>query len=132
MFPSTASSLTDPAVIRERSPSLDYDFHVFNTGEWPLEIDCLPTQPVAPDRGVRFAISLDEGMPQVLGASGRPPPGDVLSNLRRWTTKVTVNKPGRHTLRIWMVDPGVVIDKMVLYTGKRNDSYSGPPQSFRQ
>jgi hypothetical protein len=30
-----------------------------------------------------------------------------------------------------MVDPGVVLDKIVLYTGVPADSYLGPPESYR-
>jgi len=30
-----------------------------------------------------------------------------------------------------MVDPGVVLDKIVLYTGAPADSYLGPPESYR-
>ena len=102
--------------------------HLFNAGEYQLHIDCLPTQPVAPDRGVRLAIGIDASEPRVLGDRPRPP-ADVLANLRRYTTTVTIDKPGRHTLTIWMVDPGVVIDKIVLYTDTPKDSYFGPAES---
>jgi hypothetical protein len=130
--PSNIPSLTTAELIRENAPSLEYDFHVFKSGEFPLEIDCLPTQPVAPGRGVRFAISLNDGPPRILGQDGGTPPGDVLANLRRWSTVLTVEKPGLHTLKIWMVDPCVVIDKLVLLTGERRESYGGPPESFRR
>jgi hypothetical protein len=54
----------------------------------------------------------------------------VLTNLRRFTTKLAIDRPGRHTLTVWMVDPGVIIDKIVLHTTKPVDSYLGPPESF--
>jgi hypothetical protein len=132
VFPSNLPSLTDPDLILKNAPALEYDFHVFTAGEFPLDIDCLPTQPVAPDRGVRFAIALDGQPIRILGDDGATPPGDVLANLRRWTTRLTVEKPGLHTLKIRMVDPGVVIDKLVLHTGGRRESYGGPPESFRR
>lgn len=130
VLPATLVSSTDPADIRDRSPALEYVFHLFNGGTCELHIDSLPTQPVAPGRGVRLAIGLDDGEPRVLGDRPRPA-GDVLANLRRYTASIVIERPGRHTLKVWMVDPGVVLDKIVLYTGVPADSYLGPPESYR-
>lgn len=130
VFPATVVSRTDPAAIRAHSPALEYDMHLFNAGECRLHIDCLPTRPIAPGRGVRLAISIDGNEPQVLGERPRST-ADVLANLRRYSNTITIDKPGRHTLTIWMVDPGVIIDKIVLYTGAPKDSYLGPPESYR-
>jgi hypothetical protein len=132
VLPSTVASRTDPAAIRSHSPVLEYDMHLFHAGEFPLHLDCLPTQPVAPGRGVRLAVSLNADEPRIVGADGRPAPGDVLANLRRWTTSITIPHPGSHTLNVWMVDPGVVIDKIVLQTAPPGESYLGPPESGRR
>jgi hypothetical protein len=110
VLPPTAASRTAPDEIQSSSPSMEYDFFVFRTGEARLELDCLPTQPVAPSRGVKLAFSIDGGTPEVLTGKG----GDVLANLRRLTTTVKIAAPGQHKLTIWMVDPGVIIDKLVL------------------
>jgi len=130
VFPATAAGLTEPAAIRAHSPAIEYDMHLFNAGDCTLHIDCLPTQPVAPGRGVRLAISFDGSEPQLLGDRPRYP-ADLLANLRRYITTLTIAKPGRHTLTLWMVDPGVIIDKIVLYTDAPKDSYLGPPESYR-
>ena len=38
--------------------------------------------------------------------------------------------PGAHTIRYWMVDPGIVLQKIVLKkSGVDPASYLGPPQS---
>jgi hypothetical protein len=129
VFPATVASQTDPGAIRSHSPAVEYDFHLFNAGECQLHIDCLPTQPAAPDRGVRLAISMDGNEPRMLGEKPRFP-SDVLANLRRCATTVAVDKPGSHTLTVWMVDPGVIVDKIVIYTGAPKDSYLGPPESY--
>jgi hypothetical protein len=45
-------------------------------------------------------------------------------------TKLTVDKPGYHTLKIWMVDPAVVLQKIVLDMGGLKPNYLGPPESY--
>jgi hypothetical protein len=81
---------------------------------------------------VRLAVGVDGAAPVIL--AGPPPryPQDVLTNLRRFTTTLAIDRPGRHTLAVWMVDPGVIIDKITLHTRKPVDSYLGPPESFRR
>jgi len=127
VFPATVESRSGPEAIRAHSPALEYDMHLFRAGEFELHLDCLPTQPVAPGRGVRLAISIDDGAPRVLDERFR---GDVMSNLRRCTASVEIKEPGRHTLTVWMVDPGVILDKLVLHTEAPKDSYLGPPESY--
>ena len=107
----------------------DYLQHIlFSAGELELHVDCLPTRPVTVGRGVRLAIAVDGGEPRVL--DGRGVRADVLANLRRYATTVVIDEPGPHTLTVWMVDPGVVVDKIVLYTAAPTASYLGPPESY--
>jgi len=126
IFPPTVASQLEPGEIINFSPSVEYDIYLFHSGEARLDIDCLPTLPVGPGRGVRLAFSLDQAEPQILEGRER----DVLANLRRLTATVKISRPGKHTLTIWMVDPGVVIDKIVLYFDPPKPSYLGPPESY--
>ena len=127
VFPPTVASRIDVEAMRQHSPVLEYDMHVFTAGEASLEIQCLPTQSINAEHGVRLAVSLDDSQPRIMERAAR---GSVLENVRRVTEILDIPKPGRHVLKIWMVDPGVVVDRIVLYTQSPRDSYLGPPESY--
>jgi len=128
VLPPTVSSQTSSENIQSASPSLDYDVYLFHSGEARLDLDCLPTKPASPGRAVNIAVSLDGGTPQIVAGQG----GDTLANLRRLTTTMKITSPGQHMLTVWMVDPGVVLDKLVLSFTPTKDIYLGPPESFHR
>jgi hypothetical protein len=137
VFPVTAPSVTPP----ENSPRLEYQMYVFDTGQVQLESIIAPTLNFMPERGLRFAASVDDEPPQILTAA---PKGFVAGDgVRDWeeTVKASVHKvksthaidkPGYHTLKIWMVDPGIVLEKLVINFGGLKPSYFGPPESYHE
>jgi hypothetical protein len=51
----------------------------------------------------------------------------VLDAIRIASVPLTVDRPGEHTLRIYALDPGVVLDKVVLDLGGLTPTYLGAP-----
>lgn len=141
VYPATGPSYPTEGEIKANSPVMEYDFHAFSSGEFELHLDCLPTHPTGPDRGVRLAISLDDGPIKIAGHGVEQKPNpwagmgqaewEKVLNLHRIYDVLKVEAPGKHTLKVWMVDPGVILDKIVVYTEAPKKSYFGAPESYR-
>jgi len=122
------------------SPCLEYRMYLFDTGEVAVEGIFGAVLNFMPDRGVRYAVSFDDDTPQLVTLVPQDysaQNGDwdwtksVEDNARFSRTTCTVAKPGYHTLKIWMVDPGIVLEKVVVDCGGVRPSYLGPPESYR-
>jgi len=131
IFPTTASSLA-PEKIALEAPRLDYDVRFATAGEFPVTVYLVPTHPLA-GGALRFALALDDAPPQLVALEFKDGGADwargVLDAARTATAKLAVPSPGAHTLKIFMVDAGVVLDKLVVDCGGLAPSYFGPPES---
>lgn len=130
VLPSTTEIDADSA------PVLSYRFFVSNEGETAVHFHLLPTFPIDPGNGLRLAFAIDGGAPHSAVVSEGFEPGSeawkerVLSN--RIETAVTLPEPlasGWHTLDLIAVDPGVVVDKIVIDLGGLRPSYNGPDET---
>ena len=133
---------TPSATPRVNAPALEYRMHLFTAGEVTATLILSPTLNFVPGRGLRVAVSFDDQPAQLVtivpekydAANGnRDWEESVRNNARVVTTTHTVAAPGMHTLRVWMVDPAVVVQKIVVDTpaSRRAPTYLGPPESFR-
>jgi hypothetical protein len=134
VFPENAPSVEPRRAARE-APSLEYPLHLFRAGEFELTFYLIPTHPVRGASGLRFAYSLGGAEPRELAASAgvevtsKQWAENVLNSTTKVTAKVRLDAPGAHVLRVYMLDPGVVLDKIVLDTGGLRPSYLGPPET---
>jgi lysophospholipase L1-like esterase len=123
------------------SPCLEYRMHLFTAGEAEVTAITAPTLNFIPDRGVRYAVSFDDEAPQVVTLV---PAGwkavregqkdwekSVADNAHHGRSKHRILAPGYHTLKVWMVDAAVVVQKLIVDLGGLKPSYLGPPESFR-
>ena len=117
----------------QQAPYVEYDLTLFTPGEVRIQGLFAPSLNFQPGRGLRYAIALDDEKPQVV---------DILADLssNAWATAVKdgvrksesvhrVKQAGQHRLRIYAVDPGVTLQKILIDTGGLKPSYLGPPQS---
>lgn len=128
VLPTNIPSYNSAAEIISKSPSIEYEIYTFTEGEVLLELNCIPSLPVNTESGLRFAVSLDDEKPVIVLNKGDR---DVINNLLKVKTKLNISGQGQHILKIWMVDPGLVIDKIIINTGGVKASYFGPPESLK-
>ena len=132
-FPVTAESQTAGGA----SPRLEYDIYLFSAGTPRVDVVVAPTLNFVPGHGLRFAVSLDDEAPQVedyaaqVGGDAGGWAESVLDGVRHVISVHQAVEPGRHVLKFWRVDPGVVLERIVVDMGGERRSYLGPPESFR-
>jgi hypothetical protein len=121
------------------SPCLEYRLYLFTTGILPVDLVFAPTLNFIPGAPVRYGISIDNEIPQIITLvpadyDARNGNADweksVRDNMRQGHSNHQVLQSGYHTLKIWMVDPGLVLQKIVVNTGGVRPSYLGPPESY--
>jgi hypothetical protein len=116
------------------TPRLEYRMHLIRGGPVKVHAYFSPTLNFHA-RGLRYAVSMDDEPPQIVDLcadDSRQPWGKaVAENIKVRITEHRVNEPGVHTLKYWMVNPGVVLQKIVVDTGGLQPSYLGPPESYR-
>lgn len=127
--PDLAASFTED--IRETAPVVQYRIYFFSTGTFPIEVHRVPT--LAPMSG-RVGISIDSGQPEILVGTNDVTDAawrkNILEHIEKVTGSITIDEPGYHVLNVWLVDPGVIIDKILIDTGGLAYSYFGPPESY--
>jgi len=142
----TASAITPMPVTapsqtaEEASPHLEYRVNFFSTGEVNVRIYLSPIQNFTHGEGLHLAVSFDDEQPQIINVNEGETVPDwkypqwwnqmVSENVKILTSKHSIRKVGEHVLKFWMVDPGIVLQKIVIETGPSKPSYLGPPQSY--
>ena len=128
-WPVTASRIK-PA---PASPHLEYNVMLKDTGMVAITAYISPTLDFRNGGdGLYYAISVDSEQPQLVNMAAKTDSKEwaaaVSDNIRKLTTHHRVSKPGKHTIKYWMVDPAVVLQKIVLDSGGLKPSYLGPPE----
>ncbi|HEV7783233.1 MAG TPA: glycosyl hydrolase 115 family protein [Chitinophagaceae bacterium] len=133
----TSFPVTAPAQIPSPgSPRVEYEFYTYSKDSCTLQAYFSPTLNFHnTPGGLQYAISIDDEKPQIVSinnddtATGRGIWSKWVSeNIIIKTTSHKIMKPGKHTIKYWMVNSGVVLQKLVIGFGIK-PRYLGPPET---
>lgn len=132
IYPNSDSRVETPNIFN--SAYTEYEVYFEKAGTYPIDIYRMPTLNETGTQ--KFAIGVGDDTPTTL--TGNNTTGNSTWERNSYTntnvvaSKVTV-KAGYNTIRLYNIDSGVVIDKMVITTnGKRLDSYFAAPESYNK
>jgi hypothetical protein len=123
----------DPDAIKKNNSLVAYDFYTFTAATPQVTVFTLPTHPLNNKYSMRYAVSLDEGPLTVVDFKtvGRSEEWkrNVLSNRAERVIKMPFLNKGTHTLRIYCIDPGVMLDEIRIDLGGLKKAYSSLPET---
>lgn len=138
----TPSPVTaESAELGDESPRLEYDIHTFSEGDVDVWVYVSPRNNFQNwEEGLQYAVSVDDAEPKVVnlsyavdlnGNGNKVWERHTTDNVALTYTSHTLEEAGEHTVKVWMVSPGVIVQKIVLDAGGMLPSYFGPPESYR-
>ena len=131
----TSFPVTESATLTSSGPRVEYEFYCNSKDSLKLLTYFSPTLNFynSPN-GLQFAVSIDKETPQVvsLNKEDNTPVWNswVANNIIIKTTRHFIAQPGKHTIKYWMIDPGIILQKLVVDFGKLKPSYLGPQETI--
>jgi hypothetical protein len=124
---------TPVTVLPDKDTYLEYEMELVSKGEVKLEILVSPTLNYNANRGLRYAVSFDGGEEQTVNINRtydhRQMERWQANSINGTVTTHAISAPGKHALRFRALDPGVVLQKIIIDTGNLKPSYLGAPES---
>jgi hypothetical protein len=131
----TAVPAEAPAVTPADGMRLEYDVYLFEPGKVNVQATLAPTLKFRPGPGFRYAVSIDDEAPQIVDVHADTSLQHwekiVSDGVAQFTTAHEIKAAGRHTLKFWALDPGLVLQRIVIDAGGLKPSYLGPQESPR-
>lgn len=144
----TLTPVLTPSQPAGTGPVLEYD--IFTFSNQTLANVTLLLSPSLNQQGashpLKYGVAFDAETPQTIQfvgnfTGGNYPPGwlgavadntwGLATSGKTTTTTHNLAVTGKHTLKVWAVEAGVVIQKIIIDLGGVRYSYLGPPESFR-
>ena len=131
LFPVPFGELTPS----DTAPHLEYSLYLFDTARLEVQVFVSPTQDFQPGRELKLAVAFDRDRPAVVklhtDQSSAAWERSVSDNILITRSQFSLHQPGGHLLKLWLLDPGIVVQKIVIESGKHGYAYLGPPESYR-
>lgn len=130
IFPVNAATQT----LSGKTPQLQYVIYTYDSGAIKINTYFSPTLDFHNTGGLKCAVSIDEEQPQIININERQ------NNIATWgkwvadniiikTTKHNISHPGKHIIKYWMVDSGIILQKIVADLGGLLPSHLGPAET---
>jgi hypothetical protein len=118
---------------RPESPRLEYNLFITDTGSITVQNYFSPTLNFNGSE-LQYALSLDDELPQIMNLHSDNSKSAweqwVANNIIIDSLDLYIKKEGTHVLKFWMVDPGIVLQKIVVGLHTVKPSYLGPPETL--
>jgi hypothetical protein len=125
--------LKDTTWIKKNSTYATYEFYTFSQANAAVSIFSLPTHPLNNLYSMRYAVQVDNGPLQLVDyrTFGRSEEWkqNVLSNRAVKKIQFALLEKGAHTLKIYCVDPGVILQDILIDLGGLKKAYSAVPET---
>lgn len=135
----TAPANAPAATPGKDAPYLEYPMYLFSKDSAQIILITSPLLNFMPGRDIKLAVSIDDEAPQYitnapdkfkLDSPNSNWAKTVVNQARYCQATLNITKSGYHTLKVWMIDPGVVVEKIMVNMGGLKPSYLGAPESF--
>jgi hypothetical protein len=134
----TAPANASAAVPGKNAPYLEYPVYLFSRDSVEITLVTSPLLNYMPDRDIKIAVSFDDDAPTYITNvpdkfkvhwSNPAWAKTVVKHARHCKATLKIPNPGAHKLKVWMIDPGVVVQKIIIDTGGVRPSHLGPDES---
>lgn len=117
------------------SPHLEYEIYLDLAEKVTVKAYISPSLNFLDGSGFRCGISIDDGPVQLVNIHENNTAGTWASwgsnniNITGTAFRLDNAQPGFHTLKFWLADQAIVLQKLVVETQPVEDTYLGPPES---
>ncbi|MBN1117191.1 MAG: glycosyl hydrolase 115 family protein [Bacteroidales bacterium] len=123
----------------ESAPHLEYKVFLKDTGAVNIQVYLGSTIDYSGGKGLHYAIAFDGQTPQIINSTLQKP-GEfwvndnhdkvMMDDVRVDESVHKISKPGEHTIKFWIIDKGLILQKIVVDCGGVKSSELGPPESY--
>ncbi|MFM2326117.1 MAG: hypothetical protein RIR31_319 [Bacteroidota bacterium] len=119
------------------APHLQYDIYTFSKDSLKINACFSPSlNYFNTNEGLQYAISIDDETPQIISINNEDK-NSISGIWNKWvaeniiikTSTHKITAAGKHIVKYWMINSGVVLQKIVLDFGGLQPGYLGPPET---